>query len=229
MTHTYSRGCFKLIFRKCLPYTPPALRAHAGTHIRTFFIVIARLLALSHHRTTLQHLYPYAPSPFRSVFRIPMLFPSYFPSFSSYPFSSTSSSFTPSHILLVIHSHLRRSRFSFSSSHIILFILYFLYVSFPFNYIFSSFIFMHFPFFSSLHFIAFFFSFSLTSISSFLSLITLSLPLLFNFIFHSPIFFFSCLLLLFDIAFFISSPFSSHSFFLSYFPLPPQLFLLTFP
>lgn len=57
-----------------------------------------------------------------------------------------------------------------------------------------------------------------------LYLILITLPLLFNFIFHSPIFFFSCLLLLFDIAFFISSPpFSSHSFFLSYFPLPPQL------
>lgn len=167
MTHTYSRGCFKLIFRKCLPiYTsyPPCCE-HTQGHTYTFFITIARLLALSHRRTILQHVYPYAPSPFRSVFRTSMpFFPSYFPSFSSYPFSSTSFFFAPSHILLSL-SHFSRLRFSFSS----------------FPHILSS-IFLHCI--SSSHFSSFRFLL-------FLFLIPLSLSLLFNFIFHSSVIFFS--------------------------------------
>lgn len=81
MTHTYSRGCFKLIFRKCLPiYTTPTLRAAStrrGIHIRTFFIAIARLLALSRRRTSTAP----ALSPLLTVSRTRMPFLSYLPSF----------------------------------------------------------------------------------------------------------------------------------------------------
>lgn len=48
MTHTYSRGCFKLIFRKCLPiYTPCCTHTHAN--VQPVFITISP--AFSRFRT----------------------------------------------------------------------------------------------------------------------------------------------------------------------------------
>lgn len=180
MTHTYTRGCFKLIFRKCLPiHTPYPLRVastSSGTHTRTFFIAIARLLALSRRRMILQHplLFLFVVFPALEYF-----FPSYLSPFFAYLFSSTSSSFTSSYAFLFILSHLSRLRFflfSSSSSSVFLSLFASLYISSLFNFT-SLFNFPKFHFFSCIS--CFFFSFSSTSISSSF-LIFLPLALLFS-------------------------------------------------
>lgn len=126
MTHTYSHGCFKLIFRKCHPHTHPLpfvsqAQAETPTHEHS----LSRLPAFScFRRMILQYPFLFL---FVSISQIRILFRSYFLSIFSYPFSSTSSfSFftSSSYTFLFILSH--HLHFSFSS-------LLFLIVSFVFS------------------------------------------------------------------------------------------------
>lgn len=111
MTHTYTRGCFKLIFRKCLPiHTPyPPCRKHKQRHPHTNVLYRdcppSRAFASSNDTTT-----P-APFPLCSVSCTRIFFPSYLSPFFACLFSSASSSFTPSYAFLFILSHLSRLRF----------------------------------------------------------------------------------------------------------------------
>lgn len=179
MTHTYSRGCFKLIFRKCLPHTPllsAVLRAHADTHVctRTFFIAIARLLALSHRRAILQHLYAILFAVFLGLgYFFPFISLPFLPFFHFLRFLSLS------YLLFFLHHLLRLHSFLFT----LCFLLCFFFLNFTSSFIF---VFMYFSF-SLLHFFLFIFHRL--------------------FLFHSL--FFCLLvfpLLLFNIVFFISSP-----------------------
>lgn len=179
MTHTYTRGCFKLIFRKCLPiHTPyPRCRKHKQRHPHTNVLYRdcppSRAFASSNDTTT-----P-APFPLCSVSCTRIFFPSYLSPFFAYLFSSASSSFTSSYAFLFILSRLSRLRFflfSSPSSSVFLSLFASLYISSLFNFT-SPFNFPKFHFFSCIS--CFFFSFSSTSISSSF-LIFLPLALLFS-------------------------------------------------
>lgn len=143
MTHTYTRGCFKLIFRKCLPiHTPyPPCRKHKQRHPHTNVLYRdcppSRAFASSNDTTT-----P-APFPLCSVSCTRIFFPSYLSPFFACLFSSASSSFTSSYAFLFILSHLSRLRFflfSSSSSSVFLSLFASLYISSLFNFISLSFI-----------------------------------------------------------------------------------------
>lgn len=208
MTHTYSRGCFKLIFRKCLSYTPPTLRV-AGTH--TYVRSLSRSPAFSRFRTIERYYNTSTPTllPPSAVFSgLRCFFPSYFPSFS-YPFSSTSSSFTPfSHPSLHPFSSLALAFFLFLFFSHYSFTLCFLYDSFPSNFIFyfyfhvlSSFFFVAFLLLLVFPHIGFFYFYFLFLYLFLFSLILFFIPLLSS----------SSLILYVSSILHSSSPFSSHS------------------
>jgi len=119
MTHTYSHGCFKLIFRKCHPHTqPPTLRAastsrNTPTHER----FLSRLPAFSRFRTRVERYYN--TRSFSSLLVFPRFgdFLSYFLFVFSYPFSPTSSvSFFYFFLCLSFHSISSLAFFLFVSS-----------------------------------------------------------------------------------------------------------------
>lgn len=200
MTHIYSRGCFKLIFRKCLPihtfYPPQAAstRRHTYTYVLYRDCPPSRAFASSRERSynisaTL------APSSLRSVFRtlIPFSFLRFPPFFSlpslSFCFSRLNFSFLYFLSLSILCSSLC---FFFFQLHFYNFSKFF-----KFYFCFYVFSFLHFLSCISSHFFLykFFIPYSLLS-------------LLFNFIFLLFSFF---LFLYFNIAFFIfSSPSFSH-------------------
>lgn len=148
MTHTYSRGCFKLIFRKCLPiYTPlPSVpRAHAEIHI--LVRSLSRLPAFSRFRiveryyntstTTLFLLFAVFPGLgyFLSFLFSSLFFLSIFFDFLLFrPFSCPSLHPFSSFVLAFF--------FFFFSSRSSFFYSLLPYVSFPFNFTSSSFIFL---------------------------------------------------------------------------------------
>lgn len=181
MTHTYSRGCFKLIFRKCLPNTPllsAMLRAHADTHVctRTFFIAIARLLALSHRRAILQHLYALLFAVFLGLgYFFPFISLPFLPFFHFLRFLSLS------HLLFFLHHLLRLHSFLFTLCFLLCFfslfllqVLFLFLCTFLFLYCISSFLFSIDFFFFIPYFFAFlsFLYFSSTLFSLFLHLLS---------------------------------------------------------
>lgn len=135
MTHTYSRGCFKLIFRKCLYLPPPhthprpsvpQAQAGAPTHERSLSAIAraSRAFASSNDTTTLAPLLLFIPLPGLGYFSSPL---------SSYPFSSASSLLF--HLFFSLHPLSRFAlAFSFSS------------LSFPYSSSFFSLLFYTFHF-----------------------------------------------------------------------------------
>lgn len=151
MTHIYSRGCFKLIFRKCLPihtfYPPQAASTRRHTYTYTFFIVIARLLALSHPRERSYNIS--ATSSFVSSQCFPNSYSLFF------------SSFSPFFLLLSLSFCFSRLNFSF---------LYFLSLSILCSS--SCFFFFQLHFYNFSKFFKFYFCFYVFSFLHFLSCIS---------------------------------------------------------
>lgn len=173
MTHTYSRGCFKLIFRKCLLHThlqPSMSRAHI--HVRSLSRSPSRAFA-SNDTTALLPLRSFSSQCFPDsiAFVLLIFLPFLLVHFLRLPFRSFSLPF------LI----LSRLRFSFSPFPYILFFylhpyMYILFFSFIFH-VLSFFFFI-----ASFPYVDFFFFRSL-----FLYLLLLSLILFFIFYLLSPL------------------------------------------
>lgn len=121
MTHIYSRGCFKLIFRKCLPihtfYPPQAASTRRHTYTYVLYRDCPPSRAFASSRTILQHLCH------SSSFVSSQCFPNSYSLF----FSSFSPLFLASlFILLFLALEFFFSLFSFSFYSLLFFVFLFL-------------------------------------------------------------------------------------------------------